>query len=408
MPASYLERAIWNFIKTNILGGVPLFFKRETLPLTISIGATLFLQYYLGVSSFLLTVTGILLFVIGLALYKSNLKSKYSIPISLILPILFMLSWLDLIPSIALPSFGNNLQLVFWALLLWSLANHAIFIYQLCEFFASTAGLYALWGSDYKRIFLSPIPQLILSILVVFSIQSFLSGDPFLGTLVVLPIITILTPIYTIFSSVGRIPRSGFAIYSFVAFYVGISTIFGMNKTSGYITNIIFTAIGIFYVAQSRARGLTEGTSKIQGSIISIYAIIYVLISLLIGSKGSSVTVQLLWQSNLLAVGLAPLVVIVYLKYKRRLEYYKIRDKTPFSKLLMELTSIIGSTILSELSKVFMEKFGSAIKVFKQIGTGGEKAKKTLDDALKFIRDSVGGLLGSEKTDKDSNNTDES
>ena len=70
--------------------------------------------------------------------------------------------------------------LALFMLFIWFSMNTMILVHQSAEFFASTAGLLLMYGSDENRIFLSPLPQLLLVSVIGISIYAFTKFHDFL------------------------------------------------------------------------------------------------------------------------------------------------------------------------------------------------------------------------------------
>ena len=213
MPASYIERLIWKYLKENVFGGFKGFVDRSTVALTILVSTLLAYEYIFRVRPQTTIIIATLLIIIGITMWKRPIKAKTSILLAGILGSIWALSlYLNLNIDYA---YMDPKYLLCITLLAWYLFNSSIFIVQTTDFFASTAGIVILYGSDKDRVFLSPL-ILISSVGLITTALWKLKYQPYTLILSIAPTLIALTFTYIIMRGKGRILRSAYGILMFM------------------------------------------------------------------------------------------------------------------------------------------------------------------------------------------------
>ena len=396
MPASHIEKLIWNYIKNYILGGFFVFFKKETIALTIYLIIQGLLLHYGYVTFPFVFILSLVLILLGVAASRKGLNFVSSSVISIIL---LALNAVYIAYSVNLSGFltvssGYQEYVIIALLLFWIVFSTSYFIIQMAEFFASTAGLYLMWGSDRRWIFLTPIPHIFIASIFTLSIYDYyIYGNIIESSLIFLPaIITVV--LVLAFRNVGRIVRNSFALYSIFPLYYAAATVFKGSMLQGAVVNGTLTFIGILFMMQGRVRSIAvekvEKKSIITYMILTVYGTIMILMGFLVNTglgTGSNV-MNYWWQINLVSVIISLIAVALYMKLSGRLKYYELRDKLQSKDLILELVSIIGKKMIEELSKSYLSMIeGITKKVRDKKDESVEAVKKTVKDLFdKFFK----------------------
>ncbi|MGQ4891935.1 MAG: hypothetical protein ACP6IP_05530 [Candidatus Njordarchaeia archaeon] len=396
MPASHIEKLIWNYIKNYILGGFFIFFKKETIALTLYLIAQGLLLHY-GYTTFpLVFVLSLSLIILGVAIGNRKLSPKASAVLAVILLVLNGLAMVYQKNLTGLLTVSSSYQgyVIIALLLFWIVFSTSYFIIQMAEFFASTAGLYLLWGSDRRWIFLTPIPHIIIASIFAISIYDYyIYGNVIESTLIFLPAIIIIL-LLAVFRNVGRVVRNSFALYSIFPLYYAAATVFKGSMLQGAVINGVLTFIGILFMMQSRVRTVAvKGEGKkavITYMILVVYGTIMILMGFLVNkSLGSGNSIMdYWWHLNLISVISSLILVSLYMKLSGKLKYYERRDKLQSKDLVLELVSIIGKKMIEELSKSYLSMIeGITKKVIEKKDESVEGIKKTVKDLFdKFFK----------------------
>ncbi len=366
MTASYFEKLFWSFIKNRFFGGILLFIKSDSLPLTIMISVIIFLEYYLKFQTIIVPVYAFLLMLIGFSMRKIRVKFAYTLALSIILLALFLTDYINLIAFNKLIKVSSDIYIasLYSLIFLWFLFNSIMLIVQIAEFFASTVGLYLLWGSDKKRIFLTPLPQLALLGMIYLCIK--LYQVEIIGFyLSMFAIIFIIILIYIALRNSGRIIRSALAIYLFFEVYMISGYVYRFQVTQNMVAWVLLTLLATFFTAQGRAAIIAKEKTGVNGNILVLMGILLLISHALVPVNGSmQPQFELWWLLSLLATIIAPLGFVGHIMLTGRIKYYVNRDNTPTHKLFLEVATIVGSKVLTELVKILSSSITNLAKSF--------------------------------------------
>jgi len=238
-------------------------------------------------------------------------------------------------------------------------------IIQIAEFFASTVGLYLLWGSDKKRIFLTPLPQLAMLGIIYICLKVYLT-DKIAFSLIIIAITIILTLIYFILRNAGRVVRSALAIYLFFEAYIIVGYVYRFQMTQNIIAWLLLTLLATFFTAQGRASIIAKEKKGVNGNIILLIGILLLISHALIPINGNAlIQFELWWLLSILATIIAPLGFAVYIVVSSKLRYYIKRDNTPTHVLFLEVAKIVGAKVMTELLKILSSSFTNLAKSFR-------------------------------------------
>ncbi len=408
LPASHLERMLWNFIKNYFLAGFILFFTISLLPLTIYTAVVMSLIYYGYIGPEVLLFQGIILLFLGLLLRNKIINLKVSTVLTIILIGLLVIDYFNLIPNqiTTIMALEANYSFYFFVILLtaWLIFNSSYIIIETAEFFASTTGLLVLLGSDDKHIFLSPIPQLIalsalLASLYFYSLNKLTIIQL---TLIDATILIQLLLIYVFFRDKGRIVRSSYAFFTAFSSYLALALFFNQNYAQATAINIVITIITVLFMMQSRMKKITtlvttQQQSKQQGvqtplAILMVYGTIFIVLPIIknMSAKGSTI-LPVIWQLNIVAALISAILIAFYWKFSTKLAFYQKRDKISTKDLIIETSLILGSKFLEELMKIAKIEAEQKIKVAtekasdvaRKINETVEKIRKKLSKFFK-------------------------
>lgn len=393
MPRSHFERLIWNFIKNYFLAGFFLFLTPTLIPLTVTVMVFIISVYYGFVSSFTAIIIGLGLILVGLLASKKNFSVRVSIAIVVLLAILGLLDYLEILPVFEpfISLIGLDfLHLTYIALITaWLIFNVVYFIIETAEFFSSTTGLLVLWGSDEKHIFLSPLPQLISMIALIYLTYSLLIGRITLMEAAIFysTISSLFVFVYVVFRNNGRIVRSTYAILMILASYVISASLYNLNTSQAATLNIILTLISILFMMQSRIRVLAKigdpskgGSIKPPIAVLMVYGTILAISPVILNiNTGGINALNLIWELNTFAILLGSIIVGLYWVRSGKLDWYVGRDKISTKDLLIETSFILGSKFLEELLKFTKTEMEQAVK----------KASETASDLAKKVGDTI-------------------
>ncbi|MHA1617415.1 MAG: hypothetical protein ACTSX9_08940 [Candidatus Njordarchaeales archaeon] len=238
----------------------------------------------------------------------------------------------------------------------WLIFNAVILLEQFSEFFASTAGLYALLGSDEYRIFLSPLPQLCLLGIFLLGLTKFFSGA-LIESLILFLLAIVPATILFMVKKYGRIVRSAIGIFVLYIFYIALGFYTRAGANQNIIVWSIVTILSMVFIAQSRALKFS-GTSKEQPdmSVYGLLGMILLVAHYILSFSDVSGLVIEWWLLSSLAVLVAPMVFLVYSYASGRLRYYVERNRVSTIQLFSEMTLILGRVVLTELSKAISRK----------------------------------------------------
>ncbi len=366
LPASYFERLVWYFLKTRIFGGTRLFLRRETIILTISMIIILALEAFYGFKSIFIPISALFLIIIGIIMKNRLLSALHTSLFSALILGVFILDYYNIIAPYrgALSDILLTQYILLLVILAWFIFNAVTTIIQLAEFFASTAGLYILWGSDKKRIFLSPLPQIALGLFFLASIY-FITRNLYEKAIIIFLVAIVMSlTIYGVFRNSGRIVRSSLALYVFFSAYLMIGYVYGWGTGQNVIMWIVITLFTTFFIAQGRAISIAKEKEGINGIIVLLIGFLLLIGHILLPVGGSKISIDIntWWLLSVMATILAPIVFTIYAYVTKRIDYYIKRDNTPLSLLIVEMTGILGTIIVKELSKILIGKIEGVLK----------------------------------------------
>ena len=346
LPASYVERLIWHFFKTRVFGGLSLFIHRCVFVETILVIAVLVLEV-IGPTRWIPLAVSVLLLLSGLIAPRRAPTLRDSLIIAGIAVLIVVGALLGIRPPLIPPMYAV-LGIVF----LWLLFNAAVFLVQMWDFFASTGGLYMLLGSDKNRVFLSPIPQILCTLVVAITAWRIIGN---ITIVLILGAIAVLVPVILLYmcGRYGRILRAGLSIYILVATYTAMGPIFGLSAYQSMLLWSAIVAMSTLFTVQQHALRLSRRLDGKTHPTMFTYAMLGVLLlvsyMLLVLPAGELLAEWWLISSASMAV--APLVALTYVSKTGRIKYYVRRDNVDFWTLLGETTKILGTIAISSIRK---------------------------------------------------------
>jgi len=367
LASSYFEKLLWHFLKTRIFGGIFLFLSKETVMLTASMIVILGLEYVLREKYPIVPLMAIILVFVGLVLRSKCIRFYHSGILSAVIFVAFYINYVGLLELAPIQIGSDHLfsMILLSAVFAWFLINSMLLILQVAEFFASTAGLYILWGSDERRIFLSPIPQILLLCIIMVGVYLFLRGFVIDALLVMSPAMILFFLLYVILINSGRIVRSAIAMYIFFTLYLIIGYVYKFGAFQNILGWVIITMFSTFFVAQSRAAMIAKEETGTNGYIIVLIGVILLIgHALLPINGGTSIQIDVWWLLSLLASITAPVIFYIYIRVTGRLKRYIERDKTPTHIMFMEMLGIVGSVLIKEVTKLTMSRLSNLFRSF--------------------------------------------
>jgi len=300
--------------------------------------------------------------ILGLVFGNRTIGVFHCFSLSIITLIGFYVGYSGLITFRDLPTWLLEIG-VQTILFLWFLFNSTLIIIQLAEFFASTAGLYALWGSDRKRVFLTPLPQLTIFGIIVGSLYLLLIGRILDGGLLLSLALVLTTLIYGFLKNAGRIIRGSLALYSFFLAYLSLGYVYNFGVTQNIVMWVIITLFSTLFIAQGRAAMIAKDKEGLNGYIILLLGIVLLIGHELIPTRqGISLSISTWWMLSLIAGLLAPLAFVIYIYVSGKISFYLKRDQVPTHILFLEMASIIGSALLKELLNIVSSRVSEFAK----------------------------------------------
>jgi len=182
-------------------------------------------------------------------------------------------------------------------------------------------------------------------------------------------VISILILEYLLLKSSGRIIRGTLGLYVFFLAYLVAGYIYNFSTTQNVLVWVTITIISTLFIAQGRAAMLVKEKTGVNGLIVTLIGIVYLIIHGIITSGSESFLLISWWELSILSGILAPIIFVVYLGASKRYKYYIKRDKTPTPQLFLEMASILGNIVMREVSKII----GSKITEFKKSLFGEKK-----------------------------------
>ena len=393
MPASNFEKLIWSYIKNYILGGLAFFFKKETIAITLYIVTLgIALQYEL-IDFNLVFLEAIVVIIIGLIANKRKLTVRASLILTAILALITTIFYLHILtlPFDLSVSSTYKYYLTVGLLLFWIIFSLTYFIIGIADFFASTAGQFLLWGSDKKRIFFTPLPQLAILAIYLYPSYLFYTGlikmTEFLYS--VAPAMLLTLTIYGLFRNKGRILRNAFAMFSFFSVYLTLAYLGKGSLLQGAIINAFLTVIGVLFMMQARLRdiavNLPSGETKAPFTpyaTLTVFGTIMIFLGFITGTQGySSQITSIWWDINIVGEIVSIIAAIALLYVTGRVKRYYERDKITTKELLLEIGLIIGKKVIDELVK------NISIDLQEVTKKAVEKGEETLEKIRKTVKD---------------------
>ncbi len=348
------------------MGGVPLFFRKETVIITITTVIFTSLGLYNPALAGATVTYGLLLIIISLVFGKKKASIKLEFLLTVFAGIIlslyminaprhlihFLPSYLYGIISSPRAIFSCTLIVIF----LWLLFNAVLLIIQFAEFFSSTAGLYALLGSDESRVFLTPLPQLLLVTILTIGlyeiwIQEINNGIYITALALVLTFSLVSTKKY------GRIVRSAIGFFIFYASYITLGFYFSTSVQQNIIVWVIITVLSVLFIAQNRAiKFIATRAAEPDASIYGLLGMVMIIIYYIASFSNGQEAITLWWLLSLFAVTIAPLIFLSYSLITNRMKYYVERNKISTIQLFSEMSLILGKVVLTEFSKIITRK----------------------------------------------------
>ena len=350
MGASYLEKLIWNFFENRFFKGFTVFVKAENLPLSIFIIFSIPL-YFLGLFELVpLMLFSLLLVGIGILLRNSRqtvIASSFLATAGFLFATVY--NFFKIIISIPYEFF---FYLALLMLLVWFSLNTIILVHQSAEFFASTAGLILMYGSDENRIFLSPLPQLLLVGVIGISIYAF---TKFYDSIFLVYLLAGLISIIFMYSLKGKPIRSAFSIFSFFLLYSLISSYYNYGRSLNTVYWAILTIFSILYLTQIRARKAVGEKKETLFLMSSLYGFMLALILIVSRIMVNPELIKAWIFLSALSYLISTLLVVTYLKVTGRLAYYVERSKLDLKQLLLEATLIVGKKAAGSIVEIALK-----------------------------------------------------
>jgi len=367
MPASYVERLIWKFVKEQILEGFLVFFSRPVLPVTLTVCVIVFLEWYFKQSFFEIPIITFILIAIGIIGYKRTVNIVSGVVLSAVFILYFVFKIL-LDVHVSFVSRISLFEVGILMLLGWFIFNSSMLIIQLWEFFASTAGLYLFLGSDKKRIFLSPLPQILAGISIPMMFLKVSSLSLVDVCLIILPLLSVFIALYGITKNWGRIVRGGLSIYLMIVAYSLLGYIVQLGAVYATSFWTIISILSLLFSAQKYSRTKLSESKKYEITYFA-YAVVGIILLavMLLFSPGNEYSLSIIdwWRLSLVAVAIAPIVSILYIHKSGRLEYYMKRDSLSIFDLIKESIIAVGRVSIEEIKKVILRKFSEFFMKFE-------------------------------------------
>ncbi|MCR8473658.1 MAG: hypothetical protein QXE21_05410 [Candidatus Korarchaeota archaeon] len=363
MAASYVERLLWKYFKDNVFGGFSSFIDRSALPWTLLISSMLACEYLYKIRPGSTVLVALSLMLIGIILWKRPMNFRAAI-ISAIL-----LSALWAYPAkfgSGLIDFLNNISMLYGTLFAWYLFNASMFIIQTANFFASTAGMVILYGSDKERIFLSPLEQLISASVLGLAVWKL---ETRLLDLIIVsaPILITLLFAHVIMRGKGRILKSAYGLFTFVVVPSTIGFVMGLGRTVNATIWFIIAVFSLLFAIQNYTRTLVrEKRVGIKFGFLAFLGLILLILHLIITPEYSlAISIRDVWLLSILAAALAPIVSAIYFYATGKIEYYVRRNMFTWKTIVREISTVLGMKALEGIRGII---WGEVMKLF-----GGRK-----------------------------------
>ncbi len=367
MPPSYFEKLLWSFIKNKFFGGIFLFLKLDTIPLTAALVLTFIIEYYLNIHAVLVPLWAFTLILIGYLTRKVQVRFIHSLILATITMISLYVSYSYTINLTILDGLSvETYKIAIYAFIFtWFLSNSILLIIQVAEFFASTVGLYLLWGSDKKRIFLSPLPQLAILGMVYLGLKSFTIDDS-ATILISLNIMIVLSLIYIFLRNAGRITRNAVAMYVFFEAYILAGYLYRFQVSQNILAWVILTLLATFFTAQGRAAIIAKEKKGVNGNIILLIGILLLIGHVLMPiNKNTFIEFEMWWLLSTVATIIAPIGFSIYIMATGKYKWYLKRDDIQTHKLFIEVFKIVGTKLMNEMIKILSSSFTNIAKSFR-------------------------------------------
>jgi len=295
-------------------------------------------------------MSSLVLILLGTLFYKYPVDVKVSVGVAIILilfPLASTLLTLYVLPSVII------IYIVYVAIFLWFIVNSVMFIVQLCDFFVSTGGLYLLLGSDEKRVFLYPIPLIAISIYVLFIIRYV--GTVFPRIIFALAPLVPIVLIHSAAKNMGRPVRSALSIYSISTIYPAIGFVVGFGRSNLAFWAVI-TILSTLFTAQQYARKAVADKKTPTYLVYMLLGFLLLVCYVLISPLGGLEEIYGIWLTfSITAIGVAPIIALIFIVISGRKEYYLERDHIKFPQLLKETLIILGAKF-KDIMKDYLTK----------------------------------------------------
>ena len=338
LSASYVERLLWIFFRDRVFGGFRVFVAKHVVPYTLATILVISTGLLLGPDPTYIIIPSLILIAFGAIFYRRPISMSMSISISTILVAVPLLS--IIVKPYVFPSWAI-VYVIYTLIFLWFILNSTMFIVQLCDFFASTGGLYLLLGSDRNRVFLYPIPIIVVSAYLLFIVwyMDMVFPDIVLALAPVIPILLI----HSLAKGMGRPVRSALSIYTLSIIYPAIGFVVGFGRGNLAFWAVI-TIISTLFTAQQYARRAVAGRST-PTYLACLLLGFLLIICYIIGSQlGSLAEIYNIWlMLSAASLGLAPIISLLFIIASGRKEYYMERDRMGLPQLLKETIVILGA-----------------------------------------------------------------
>lgn len=370
LPASYFEKLLWHFLKTRVFGGIFLFFKKETVVLTLSVFGILVLEYLLGMRFWTVSFIALIMLIFGFIVKNKIIGFRHTIIISIIVFIGAFLEFFHMIEfyfdSLSVEFANTALPYIIAGIIfVWFSFNSVMLLVQIAEFFSSTTGLYLLWGSDGRRIFLSPLPQLIAVLILLAGFYLWIKNQQFISLICLIGPLIIFTLVYLILSESGRIVRSTIALFVFFQAYTVVSFVYNLGIIQNIVVWGLITFVSSFFIAQSTAVRVTSTKTGINGMIIVLEAVILLIGQALLpvgGYESVGISFSVWWTISIASTMIAPILFYFYSRYGGKLKRYIKRDKINTQTLFLEMITIVGAMLSKEITKLLSSKIANSLK----------------------------------------------
>ncbi len=360
MASSYIERLIWKYFKENVFGGFKGFVDKSTVPLTILVSALLVYEYFYMVRLQITILIAGFLILLGITAWNHPIKAKISVVLAMLLggiwvAFVYLGMDIDLV-------YVNSEYILWGALLAWYLFNSSMFIIQTADFFASTAGIIILYGSDRNRVFLSPLVILSSVFLVGLDVWK-LRMQLYMLMFVITPILVALMFTYLIMRRKGRILRSAYGMFVFVAVSSTIGFVMGFGAAGNATMWIIITVFSLLFAIQKYTRTLVrEKKVGMKFGFLTFLGLILLILHLLITPEYSAaISIREIWILSISAVIFAPIIATIYFYASGKIAYYVRRNRFTWKTILQEVTVALGTMAMREIANIAMREFVSKI-----------------------------------------------